>query len=75
MAPILVLIPDIARWTRAEKRAVVRIIRAKGGRSEAASRRARVPDGQSPASPRTVTGPSRCREKCLDTPVARGYLY
>ncbi len=36
MAPILVLIPEIARWTRAEKRALVRIIRAKGGRSEAA---------------------------------------
>jgi hypothetical protein len=35
LSPILVLIPDLARWTPAEKRALVRIIRGKGGRSEA----------------------------------------
>jgi hypothetical protein len=35
LAPILVLIPDLARWTLAEKRDLVRVIRAKGGRSEA----------------------------------------
>ncbi|MBI4840280.1 MAG: hypothetical protein HY803_04260 [candidate division NC10 bacterium] len=36
LSPILVLIPDLARWSSAEKRSLVRIIRAKGGRSEAA---------------------------------------
>ena len=36
MAPILALIPDLDRWRPGEKRALVRIIRAKGGRSEAA---------------------------------------
>lgn len=30
MAPILALIPDLAHWTPAEKRALVQIIRAKG---------------------------------------------
>lgn len=36
LSPILVLIPDLARWSSAEKRSLVRIIRAKGGKSEAA---------------------------------------
>lgn len=36
LSPILVLIPDLAQWSSAEKRSLVRIIRAKGGRSEAA---------------------------------------
>jgi hypothetical protein len=36
MAPILALIPDLGRWRPGEKRALVRIIRAKGGKSEAA---------------------------------------
>ena len=36
LSPILVLIPDLPRWTPAEKRALVRIIKAKGGRREAA---------------------------------------
>lgn len=36
LSPILALIPDLAGWSPAEKRALVRIIRAKGGRSEAA---------------------------------------
>ncbi len=34
LSPVLALIPDLAHWTRAEKRAVVRVIRAKGGKSE-----------------------------------------
>jgi hypothetical protein len=36
LSPILVLIPDLPRWAPAEKRALVRIIKAKGGRREAA---------------------------------------
>jgi hypothetical protein len=36
LPPILVLILDLPRWTPAEKRALVRIIKAKGGRREAA---------------------------------------
>ena len=36
LSPILVLILDLPRWTPAEKRALVRIIKAKGGRREAA---------------------------------------
>jgi hypothetical protein len=36
LSPILVLIPDLAQWSLAEKRSLVRIIRAKGGKSEAA---------------------------------------
>lgn len=35
LAPLLSLIPDLARWSPAEKRGLVRVIRAKGGRSEA----------------------------------------
>jgi hypothetical protein len=35
LAPALALIPDLARWSEAEKRAVVRIIRAKAGPDEA----------------------------------------
>jgi len=35
LSPILVLIPDLAQWSSAEKRSLVRIIRAKGGKSEA----------------------------------------
>ncbi|MCA1817319.1 MAG: hypothetical protein LC746_13170, partial [Acidobacteria bacterium] len=31
---VLALVPDLARWTREEKRAVVAIVRAKAGRSE-----------------------------------------
>lgn len=34
LAPILALIPDLARWSPAEKRALTRIIRAKGGPRE-----------------------------------------
>jgi len=34
LSPILVLIPDLADWTPVEKRALVRLIRAKGGRRE-----------------------------------------
>jgi hypothetical protein len=35
LAPILALIPDLARWSSSEKRALIRIIRAKGERCEA----------------------------------------
>jgi hypothetical protein len=35
LSPILALIPDLPRWSPAEKRALVRIIRAKGGNREA----------------------------------------
>ena len=35
LAPVLALIPDLGRWTPAEKRALVRIIRAKAGATEA----------------------------------------
>jgi hypothetical protein len=34
LSPILVLIPDLAGWTPAEKRAVVRIVKAKGASRE-----------------------------------------
>ncbi len=34
LAPILVLIPDLADWTPAEKRAVVRIVKARGASKE-----------------------------------------
>ncbi|MBI4573323.1 MAG: hypothetical protein HY713_08600 [candidate division NC10 bacterium] len=34
LAPLLVLIPDLNRWRAAEKRALLRIIQAKGGRRE-----------------------------------------
>jgi hypothetical protein len=34
LSPIFVLIPDLARWSRAEKRSLVRLIRAKGGHRE-----------------------------------------
>jgi hypothetical protein len=34
LSPVLVLIPDLARWTPAEKRALVRIIKAKGAHRE-----------------------------------------
>ncbi|MBM3746150.1 MAG: hypothetical protein FJW34_10155 [Acidobacteria bacterium] len=33
-APVLALIPDLARWSEAEKRAVAAILRAKGGAEE-----------------------------------------
>jgi hypothetical protein len=36
LAPILALIPDLERWTAAERRALVRIIRAKGAERQAA---------------------------------------
>ena len=36
LAPILALIPDLDRWTSAEKRGLVRIIRAKGAERQAA---------------------------------------
>jgi hypothetical protein len=36
LAPILALVPDLERWTSAEKRGLVRIIRAKGGTRQAA---------------------------------------
>ena len=35
LAPVLALIPDLGRWTAEEKRALVRIIRAKAGTTEA----------------------------------------
>jgi hypothetical protein len=34
LAPVLALIPDLGRWTAEEKRALVRIIRAKAGTTE-----------------------------------------
>jgi len=34
LSPILVLIPDLAQWSSAEKQSLVRIIRAKGGSRE-----------------------------------------
>jgi hypothetical protein len=34
LSPILALIPDLARWSPAEKRALVRVIKAKGARRE-----------------------------------------
>jgi hypothetical protein len=34
LASVLVLIPDLDRWTRSEKRAVVRIVKAKGAPRE-----------------------------------------
>ncbi len=34
LSPLLVLIPDLAHWTRVEKWALVRLIRAKGAKSE-----------------------------------------
>jgi hypothetical protein len=34
LSPILALIPDLARWTPAEERSLVRLIRAKGGQRE-----------------------------------------
>jgi hypothetical protein len=34
-SPMLALIPGLARWSPAERRAVVEVVRAKGGRSEA----------------------------------------
>jgi hypothetical protein len=36
LAPVLALIPDLDRWTSAEKRGLVRIIRAKGAERQAA---------------------------------------
>ena len=36
LAPILAMIPDLDRWTSAEKRGLVRIIRAKGAERQAA---------------------------------------
>ena len=36
LAPILALIPDLDHWTAAEKRALVRVIRAKGAQRQAA---------------------------------------
>jgi hypothetical protein len=36
LSPVLVLIPDLAQWSPAEKRSLVQVIRAKGGKSEAA---------------------------------------
>lgn len=35
LAPVLILVPGLARWTHEEKRALVRIIHAKGGSTEA----------------------------------------
>jgi hypothetical protein len=35
LSPILALIPDLEHWSTGERRALVRIIRAKGGRHEA----------------------------------------
>jgi len=35
LTPVLALVPDLARWTNEEKRALVRVIRAKGGSTEA----------------------------------------
>jgi len=34
LSPLLALIPDLVRWTPAEKRALVRVVRAKGGPRE-----------------------------------------
>ncbi|MGE5849637.1 MAG: hypothetical protein ACM362_05890 [Candidatus Methylomirabilota bacterium] len=36
LAPILALIPDLERWTSAEKRGLIRVIRAKGAERQAA---------------------------------------
>jgi len=36
LAPVLALIPDLARWTSADKRSLVRIIRAKGAERQVA---------------------------------------
>jgi len=35
LAPVLALVPGLARWTSEEKRALVQVIRAKGGSTEA----------------------------------------
>ena len=35
VAPLVVLLPGLERWTPAQRRLLVRILRAKGGRSEA----------------------------------------
>jgi hypothetical protein len=35
-APVVLLLPGVERWTRAEKKALAAVIRAKGGRSESA---------------------------------------
>jgi hypothetical protein len=35
LAPVLALVPGLARWTNEEKRALVQVIRAKGGSTEA----------------------------------------
>ena len=35
LAPVLALVPGLARWTNEEKHALIRIIRAKGGSTEA----------------------------------------